>query len=833
MKRDKISSNQSGPNKSDSTPSQKRVKYQTYSSNDHFLKRIRNWTMLLFVLSALIMVIVTWFQIHQYFATGGDVTIWLVAALLAGFILCFTFVVFVAYQLIRKREKFNRLDSVESPLYLRLLRHLSFMALIPAIVTAGIGTSIIVVLGERIFSEIRIPMDNATRAAISYIESQYHQQNQSITNLSQSVADKFQNLSFVTTGELRQILQKIPETSPFDHTFIVNRLGNVISRGNDSYLFDCDTVATQAIKLLGSETSNTDLVGFSDEISPPCQTTQNIGTAEAFQCYQGGDITDRLECPQPSDGELVPSQIVSSVVFRREGSDKLYSLTRLKGINELFVYGQTQINAEILQLYIASQLNSSNKIISRLAIEVLIWSLIYVVLLAILLSLMLVVSTRIAKQVSRPVQELARLADRVKEDDRNVEIPIFEGSDEIARLGRSFKEMVERLVERQNKLELQYTQEEAERRKFDSVLETVSAGVIGLDEKGNVTFFNKAAKEMLEANFEKDNKIKHLSEISPSFYAEWVELVGNGHDGLEAHRKLTFIRHQSTIELLVRAVEWHGHQTHDANQKQYVVSIDDVTRLTESERARFAVEAARQIAHDLKSPLQAAKFAMSNMDALLSEDAKQTIRNQFRAIDSNLNRVTDLVNRFKIPGVLGEIVLDIHEAREVFAQFVKEAQQRRPNINFVLEADENTRILVRMDKRSMRDVFENLIKNAIDSIKDYRENGRSSGTVDQYRYREEIRIHIQPTEKQTVIISVSDNGAGLPKEKIDFTAAGVSTRGPRRGRGLTIVEAMVKKHKGKFSLKDAPIFDGNHHVGAQAVIELPLCSPRNLPNGLK
>ncbi len=781
--------------------------------SENVLKRLRNWTMLFFVVAALSLIIVTWTQVQEYFNTGGDVTIWLLAALLADFVLSFTIVVFIGYQLMRKREKARRSDQVASPLYLRLLRHFSFMALIPAIVTAVIGTAIIFVLGDRIFSEIRVPMDNATRAAVSYIDNQYQQQNIAMGALSQKVANEIGNLSIVNAGELRQTLQRLPETSPFDHTFIVNPLGNVVARGRDSYVFDCDTVSSLAIRYLGIE--NADVAR--GDLGIPCQTTQDIGEPEAFRCYRnerGGD------CPDIKDDIADANTGISTVVFRRQGSDKLYALARLEDTEERFVYGQKQINEEILQLYIASQTNSSDKIINRLALQVLIGSIIYVLLLAVLLSLMLQVSNRIAKQVSRPVEKLASLANRVKGDDREVTIPVFGGDDEIARLGRSFKEMVERLVERQDQLALKYSQEEEERRKFDSVLETVSAGVIGVAANGDVTFYNKAARKILDVEFESNGKMKHLSDISPDLHATWADLVDDIHKGHEGHEKILFARRESHIELLVRAAEWHGHQGHEMGSKQFVLSIEDVTKLTESERAKFAVEAAKQVAHDLKSPLQAAKFAMSNLDILLSEEARHKIQKQYQAIDSNLDRVADLVNRFRIPGVLGEIVLEEHDIYEVFVQFVGETRQRRPHLNLKLNCETNDKMKVRIDKRSLRDVFENLIKNAIDSIEAFEEKPKSNGSEVKCQ---EIRIQIQPSTQNTVLISISDNGAGLAKGKIDFTAVGVSTRGAGRGRGLTIVEAMVKKHRGKFHLQDAPIFDGNDHAGAQAVIELPLC----------
>ncbi len=797
------------------------------------LKRIRNWAMLLFLLVAAAMAAVTWRLAEEYFESGV-VTIWLVAALLADLALCFAVIVFAAYQTIRKSLRPASASRVQSPLYLQLLRRLSLVALIPAVVMAAVGTSIIVVLGDRIFGEIRVPMDNATNAAESYIISQYERQSQAVFSVSQLLAEKIREAGRLTGGDLRQALQEAHQSvgADVDHLFIVDLSGSVVSRGRDSFTFDCDTVAPEAIEILRGQGGNPGGISLEGAFGVPCKKTLDIGEAEEFWCFEAFSGSAVRGCPDLNGlaGAGWNDASAFAVLFRRPGSDKLYSLTRLAGVEDLFVYGQARINAEILNLHIASQISGSDELISGLAVAVLQWSLAYVAALAALLFLLLRISIQIARRVSRPVEELAELADRVKEDDRDVSIPDFTGADEIAKLGRSFKDMVLRLVKRQDALERQYEEAEAEKRKFDSVLETVSAGVIGLEVGGGVAFHNQAAKGMLEADFKSGGKAVLLEETAPRFYAELSDLLRKCGDGGEAQKKVTFVRSRDTAELLVRAAKWQGRsvgEDFDSGRKGFVISVEDVTELTESERAKFAVNAARQVAHDLKSPLQAAKFGLADIDAKLPDEYRDAVRKHYLAVEKSLERVTDLVNRFKIPGVLGEVRPEPHDVADAFVPFIADVRERYPNVSISMTSGANSGLLAKIDKRNMQDVFENLISNAVDGINDQRKKMQSCGGSGSEPYRGEIRVDIRQAGKMAEI-SVSDNGSGLPDKKIDFTAANVSTRGPGRGNGLTIAEAAVRKHKGSFTLQDAPKFEGNDHAGAKAVIQLPLCSAENI-----
>ena len=233
---------------------------------------------------------------------------------------------------------------------------------------------------------------------------------------------------------------------------------------------------------------------------------------------------------------------------------------------------------------------------------------------------------------------------------------------------------------------------------------------------------------------------------------------------------------------------------------------------------------AKQIAHDVRSPLQTSYNELGNMEYLLSRyfpGATDKINRQLASIHSSLQRISRHIRKFQSPGALGQLTLKKHGIAEVLRQFTADVDRQHANVEIGFESDDREELCVNIDRTEMLGVFENIISNAVDSIREQEIKEKSERGPGKNGYRGRIEIQVQRVSNN-VEIAFTDNGTGLPQKAAAPGNPRHSTRGRDRGYGLTIVNTVVKKHSGQFSLSNTSAIDGRSHGGARAVVRLPL-----------
>jgi two-component system nitrogen regulation sensor histidine kinase NtrY len=137
----------------------------------------------------------------------------------------------------------------------------------------------------------------------------------------------------------------------------------------------------------------------------------------------------------------------------------------------------------------------------------------------------------------------------------------------------------------------------------------------------------------------------------------------------------------------------------------------------------------------------------------------------------------------------------------------------QPGVRFVTDLPKTPAIL-EFDGTMIGQALTNLIKNAGEATEGLIEKGAPEG------YKPEIRVEMVVNEEQAEI-RILDNGTGLPPDRARLFEPYVTTREKGTGLGLPIVKKIIEEHGGTLLLQDAPLFDGNAHAGAMAVIQLP------------
>jgi len=217
-------------------------------------------------------------------------------------------------------------------------------------------------------------------------------------------------------------------------------------------------------------------------------------------------------------------------------------------------------------------------------------------------------------------------------------------------------------------------------------------------------------------------------------------------------------------------------------------------------------ELTASLAHEVNQPIAAAVTNANTCLRWLTRDHPdlEEAREAASRIVKDANRAADIISRvrllFKKSTPQRELV-DVNEAiREMIVLLRSEATRYNITVRMELAAD-LPRIMG--DRVQLQQVLMNLIVNSIDAMKE----------VDGAR---ELAVKSQRTEKEEVLVSVSDTGVGLPPQQADQIFNAFFTTKPHgTGMGLRISRSIVESHGGRLWSAD------NSPRGASFCFTLP------------
>ena len=243
-------------------------------------------------------------------------------------------------------------------------------------------------------------------------------------------------------------------------------------------------------------------------------------------------------------------------------------------------------------------------------------------------------------------------------------------------------------------------------------------------------------------------------------------------------------------------------------------------RLFEEAKVAEVVRILGDIGHDIKNMLMPVLNGawllrdeinehFSKYHPIMSKDVKDSeelSHSIVQMIDKNARRIQDRVKEIAdaVKGVtspprfsscrIADIVVTVNETLEFMA--------KEKDISLHTEGLGDLPV-ISADERRLFNAFYNLINNAIPEVP-------SGGTIT-------VRGHLEDQGK-TLVLSIADNGRGMPPEVRDslFTAGSVSTKSGGTGLGTKIVKDVVAAHGGSISV------ESQEGVGTTFHIRLPL-----------
>ena len=413
-----------------------------------------------------------------------------------------------------------------------------------------------------------------------------------------------------------------------------------------------------------------------------------------------------------------------------------------------------------------------------------------------------------ANRLVAPVADIAEGTRAVAEGDYDMRLPLPKRRDELGFLVSSFNTMTRRIAQARDEAASSQHQVETQRAYLETVLGSLSSGVMALDADGRVRTANQAALDILRVDLDDylDRPLDDLAGAGPLLRqfvdAVWESLTP---ETKEWREELTLYSSDGRQVLLCRGTPLVQPETEATG---YVLVFDDITALIKAQRDAAWGEVARRLAHEIKNPLTPIQLSaerlrhkylhkMAPEDAQVLERATHTIVQQVEAMKEMVNAFSDYARPPRVapePVALDALVsevLDLYRSAGL-----------KPKLAVRLTAGNAG---VEVDPVRIRQVIHNLVKNAQEAVQEQVEPWVEVSTR-----------RLSKGGAPFVEIEISDNGPGFDDETLaHLFEPYVTTKLKGTGLGLAIVKKIVEEHGGLIWAENRA------QQGARVIFRLP------------
>jgi two-component system, NtrC family, sensor histidine kinase KinB len=401
--------------------------------------------------------------------------------------------------------------------------------------------------------------------------------------------------------------------------------------------------------------------------------------------------------------------------------------------------------------------------------------------------------------IANPLGDLTRGIRQIASRNFEERLP-FRSSDEFGELARSFNRMAEKLDEYEHS---NLAQVLFEKRRIDTLIQIMSEGILGLDEKRRILFANPVACRLLGMDqaglvgqYAPD--VATQNDLMRTLIADIMApqpLPQNGTNLLKIYdggKENYFNKRTHSVEVTRTGEE-------QPQQAGYVIVLENITSYKELDVAKTNFIAT--VSHELKTPLSSIKMSLKLLEdsriGTLNDEQKQLTQNVRDDADRLLNLTGELLTMTQVES--GQIQLNIRPVAPAdIVQYATDAlrvQAEQKHIRFVIHApDALPAVNADPDKASW--VLVNFLSNAIRHSPD--ENVIEVSTTRQGDYVE---------------FRVRDHGSGIRPEHQPlvfdryFKAPGLNGQATGTGLGLAISSEFIQSMNGVIGL-DTSVTDG-------------------------
>jgi signal transduction histidine kinase len=228
----------------------------------------------------------------------------------------------------------------------------------------------------------------------------------------------------------------------------------------------------------------------------------------------------------------------------------------------------------------------------------------------------------------------------------------------------------------------------------------------------------------------------------------------------------------------------------------YISALTSVhDNLRQNEKLAVIGQMATAIAHEIKNPLSSLKgFTQLQQEKDKGDD-------QYYPIMLNeIDRINSIVTNLLILGKPNTAIKSTKNLGEIIHYVLVVIQTHADRLNVNIELDLKDSPVLLCDENQLKQVFINLIKNAMESMPD--------GGV--------VKV-ISEREKDTAIVSVIDAGCGIEPDILEKLGEPFfTTKQNGNGLGLMVTKKIIEEHGGQF------LINSQLNNGTTVFVKLPI-----------
>lgn len=392
----------------------------------------------------------------------------------------------------------------------------------------------------------------------------------------------------------------------------------------------------------------------------------------------------------------------------------------------------------------------------------------------VLVGLVIIVAILVADRIVSPIDDLVSASQRIAAGNLEARVRTSKGRpDEIDMLGDAFNRMTERLGEQTRDLLDANEQIENRRAFIEAVLSAVASGVVSLDPDRRIRLVNAAAARMLGREPAALTG-EALSDVMPEL-AGWID-EGSGDPIL-------------SVDINGDPRTWAAKIVSDEHGP--VLTFEDITQQLNDQRRAAWSDVARRIAHEIKNPLTPIQLAAERLQRRFGKGQGEDGEMFAKLTSTIVRQVGDLrgmVDEFSSFARMPKPVFRLDNVGDALRQSMFLQEVARPDISFDV-ALPDIPVAVVCDRRLLSQAFTNIVKNAVEAID---RSGIKAGAIAASLGEVDGRL----------IISIADNGVGLPPDRDSIVEPYVTSREGGTGLGLAIVKKIVEEHGGTLRFSD-------------------------------